>query len=94
MKMVESTVNEDIHSLVLPEGQLDLPASHKIKPRALVFKANEQDLNNIKELIETRFPRVEIIYITTGPANSLLRVTKSMPLETKDNQDQPFYSIE
>jgi hypothetical protein len=94
MKMVESTVHEDMHSIVSPEAKLDLVGSHKIKPRALVFKANEQDLNNIKEIIETHFPGVEIIYITTGPANCLLRVTKSVPTGPKDNQDEPFYSIE
>ena len=38
--------------------------------------------------METKFPAVEIIYITTGPAASILHVTKSMPSET-----QKFSSI-
>jgi hypothetical protein len=67
--------------------------SFKVKPRALIFKANEKDLNEIKDLIETQFPKVEIIYITTGPAESILRVTKSMPLETP-NPLAPFFSTE
>ncbi len=66
----------------------------KIKPRALIFKAHEKDFEKIKELIEMQFPEVEIIYVTTGPATSILHVTKSMPFETQNNQDQPLYTIE
>jgi hypothetical protein len=33
----------------------------KIKPRALIFEAQDKDLDKIKELIETQFPEVEII---------------------------------
>jgi hypothetical protein len=67
--------------------------SFKLKPRALIFKANEKDLNQIKDLITTQFPKVEIIYITTGPAESILRVTKSMPTEAP-NALGSFYSTE
>jgi hypothetical protein len=38
--------------------------SKKIKPRALIFKAQDKDLDKIRELIETQFPEVELIYIT------------------------------
>jgi hypothetical protein len=67
-----------------------VPCSKKIKPRALVFKAHDGDLHKIKELIETQFPHVEILYVTTGPANSFLRVTKSMPFELQDSSAQPY----
>ncbi len=85
----ESTQNSDVSQVV----SLDL-ASYKIKPRALILKANEKDLNKLKELIETQFPKVEIVYITTGPATSILRVTKSMPFETQNYPSQPLYTIE
>ena len=67
--------------------------SKKIKPRALIFKSNDKELHKIKELIETQFPEVEIIYVTTGPAASILRVTKSIPFERQDPSAQP-YTIE
>jgi hypothetical protein len=51
--------------------------SKKIKPRALIFEAQDKDLDKIKELIETQFPEVEIIYVTTGSVASILRVTKT-----------------
>jgi hypothetical protein len=68
--------------------------SKKIKPRALIFKAINKDFDKIKELIETQFPEVEIIYATTGPAASILRVTKSIPFETQDSSTQPLYTVE
>ena len=64
--------------------------SKKIKPRALIFKATDKDLDKIKELIETEFTKVEIIYVTTGSASSILRVTKSMPFETQNSSEQPL----
>ncbi len=66
----------------------------KIKPRALIFKANYKDFDKIKELIKTQFPEVEIIYATTGPASSILRVTKSIPFEKQDTSTQPLFTIE
>ena len=70
LKKIENNQTEEINS-------------NKIKPRALIFKANQKDLSQIKDIIETQFPKVEIIYITTGPAESILRVTKSMPQENE-----------
>jgi hypothetical protein len=72
----------------------EMACSKKIKPRAMIFKANDQDLQKIKELIETQFSKVEIIYITSGPTASILRVTKSIPLETQNSSEQPFYTVE
>ena len=65
-------------------------SSKKIKPRALIFKANYKDFDKITKLIETQFPEVEIIYATTGPAGSLLRVAKSIPFERQDSSAQPY----
>ena len=92
--MIESPLKEATqNSDILQALSLD-SASYKIKPRAIILKANEKDLNKIKELIETQFPKVEIVYITTGPATSILRVTKSMPFETQNYPAQPLYTIE
>ena len=77
----------------VPSG-LEVSGSKRIKPRALVFKAHDEDLHKIKELIETQFPDVEILYVTTGPAKSFLHVTKSMPFELQDPSGHTFYSIE
>jgi hypothetical protein len=93
--MVEATIKEVTQDVVITqEVSLNTEPSYKIKPRALIFKANEKDLDKIKELIETQFPKVEIVYITTGPATSFLHVTKSMPLETQNSSVQPLYTIE
>ena len=68
--------------------------SKKIKPRAIIFKANQKDFRKLKDSIETEFPEVEIIYVTTGPAKSILRVTKSIPFEMQNSSAQPYYTIE
>jgi hypothetical protein len=93
--MVESLLKENIQDIVISqEVHLDSEPSYKSKPRALIFKADQKDLDKIKELIKTQFPKVEIVYITTGPATSILRVTKSMPFETQNYLTQPIYTIE
>jgi hypothetical protein len=69
-------------------------SSQKIKPRALVFKANDKDVNKIKEIIENKFPEVKIIYLTTGPEASILHVSKSLPFEIQDTSTKPLYTIE
>jgi hypothetical protein len=68
--------------------------SNKIKPRAIVFKANDKDLDKLKELIDVQFPEVEIIYVTTGPASSILHVTKSIPNEPQSSSSELLYTIE
>ena len=68
--------------------------STKTKPRALIFKANNKDFKKIEELIKEQFPEVEILYLTTGPVASILRVTKSIPFEKQDSPEQPLYTIE
>jgi hypothetical protein len=93
--MVESTLKEETkNNIISQEVHLDIGTSYKIKPRALIFKANQKDLDKIKELIEIQFPEVKILYITTGPATSILHVTKSMPFETQNCPDQSLYTIE
>lgn len=93
--MVKSIIKEDTKiNIISQEVHLDIDASYKVKPRALIFKSSEKDLDKIKELIETQFPKVKILYITTGPASSILHVTKSMTLETQNYPDQPLYTIE
>ncbi len=64
------------------------------KPRALIFKATNRDFDKITELIKSEFPDVEILYITTGPVASILRVTKSLPFEMQNSPEQSLYTIE
>ena len=75
-------------------SDLKVSYSKRIKPRALVFKANDKDLHKIQELIKTQFPDVEILYVTTGHAKGFLHVTKSIPFELQDSSGNPFYSVE
>jgi hypothetical protein len=72
----------------------ETPCSKKMKPRAIIFKANKDDFCNIIELIKAQFPEVEIVYATTGPVASILRVTKSIPFEMQGTSEQPNYTIE
>ena len=65
-----------------------------IKPRALILKANNRDFDKITELIKSEFPEVKILYVTTGTVGSILRVTKSLPLEMQNSPEQSLYTIE
>jgi hypothetical protein len=65
-----------------------------IKPRALILKATNKDFDRVTELIKSEFPEVEILYITTGPVASVLRVTKSLPFEMQNASEQSLYTIE
>src|SRR5665647_3676723 len=66
----------------------------KIKPRAIIFKATDKDFCKINDLIKTQFPEVEVVYVTTGPVASFLRVYKSIPFEMQNSCEQPSYTIE
>jgi hypothetical protein len=68
--------------------------SRKIKPRAIILKANDKDFCKLTDSIESQFPDIEIIYVTTGPVASVLRVTKSIPFEMQNSSEQPNYTIE
>ena len=96
---VQSSFNEAPSLEVISKPQevpssSEIACSKKIKPRAIIFKADAKDLQKIKVLIETQFPKVEIIYVTSGPTASILRVTKSMPFETQDSSVQPLSTVE
>jgi hypothetical protein len=90
---VTTKVDDGITQEALEVSVSETFCSKKIKPRALIFKATDQDLNKIKKLIETQF-KVEIIYVTTGSAASILHVTKSMPFEKQNSPVQPLQTIE
>jgi len=93
---LEDTTKVEIMPIEPPEvpSSLETACSKRMKPRAIVLKANDKDLDRIKELIDVQFPEVEIIYITTGPAASILRVTKSMPTESRNSSSELLYTIE
>jgi len=65
-----------------------------IKPRALILKAANKDFDRITELVKSEFPDVEILYVTTGPVGSILRVTKSLPFEMQNSSEQSLYTVE
>jgi len=93
---LEKTTNAEvlaIESLEVPPT-LETTCSKKIKPRAIIFKSNNKDFDVIRKLIETQFSKVIILYVTTGPVASFLRVTKSIPFEIQNCSEQQNYTIE
>jgi len=56
----------------------------KLKPRALILKANQNDLEKIKDFIKT-LTEVKLVYVTSAQLNTALRVIK----EPNGNR-QPF----
>jgi hypothetical protein len=93
---LEKTAKVEVMSIESPRvpSTLETTCSKKIKPRAIIFKSNNQDFDMIKKLIETQFSKVEILYVTTGPVASVLRVTKSIPFEMQNSSEQLHYTIE
>jgi len=93
---LEKTDKAEVTSVVSSEviPTLEAPCLRKIKPRAIIFKANDKDFCKLKDSIKSQFPEVEIVYVTTGPVASILRVTKSIPFEMQNSSEQPNYTIE
>jgi hypothetical protein len=77
---------------VIPTSET--PCLKKMKPRAIIFKAYNDDFCNIIDLIKAQFPEVKVVYATTGPVASILRVTKSIRFEMQETSEQPNYTIE
>jgi hypothetical protein len=70
------------------EDYLKQQTSNKVKPRALILKAHDKDLEKLKKTIKNQFPDIEIVYFTTGTPASILRVIKSTPSETQKAAEQ------
>ena len=66
------------------EQQVTESTIKRLKPRALVFMADQNDLEKIKDFIKA-LVEVKLVYLTTAPANTALRVIK----ESRDKR-QPF----
>jgi hypothetical protein len=93
--LAESSINESSENGVLMQDvPLESGSNNKIRPRALIFKARDKEVSKIKKIIETDFPEVKILYITTGSPSSILRVIKSTPFEKQNSSAQPLYTIE
>jgi hypothetical protein len=93
---IEKTTKEDVLTIESSKVPLTSEATcfKKIKPRAIIFKACDKDFCKLNDLIKLQFPEVEIVYVTTGPAESFLRVSKSIPFEMQNSSEQPNYTIE
>jgi hypothetical protein len=93
---LEKTPKTEVIKVVLPEviPTLEKPCLRKIKPRAIIFKANDKDFCRLNDLVKSQFPDVEVVYVTTGPVASVLRVTKSIPFEMQNSSEQLNYTIE
>jgi len=91
-KTTKAEVMKIESSEVLPTS-ITTTCLRKIKPRAIIFKANDKDFNKLNDFIKTQFPEVEVVYVTTGPVASFLRVIKSIPFELQESSEQPNYTI-
>jgi 5S rRNA maturation endonuclease (ribonuclease M5) len=97
---MESSLKKAINAEVMKIESSEVPLTSevtclkKIKPRAIIFKANDKDFCRLNDLIKTQFPEVEVVYVTTGPVASFLRVTKSIPFEMQNSSARPNYTIE
>ncbi len=89
--LAEASINENSENGVLMHNvPFESGSNDRIRPRALIFKARDKELSKIKKIIETDFPEVKILYITTGPPLSILRVIKSTPLENQNSSVNYF----
>ena len=65
------------------EQQLTECFAQKLKNRAIILKANQKDLEKIKDFIGG-LSDVKLVYVTTAPSSTSLRVVK------EPNDKQPF----
>jgi hypothetical protein len=98
---IESSLGESTKAEVMKIGSSEVlptsittPCLRKIKPRAIIFKANDNDFSRLTDSIKLQFPDIEIVYVTTGPVASILRVTKTIPFEMQNSSEQPNYTVE
>lgn len=93
---LKKTIKADVMKIESSEVYLTSEAIclRKIKPRAIIFKACNEDFCKLNEIIKTQFPEVEVVYVTTGPVDSFLRVSKSIPFEMQNSSMQINYTIE
>jgi hypothetical protein len=97
IKISSEKINKaEVMTVVSPEvpPTLETPCLRKIKPRAIILRACDKDFCKLNDLIKLQFPEVEVVYVTTGPVDSFLRVSKSIPFEFQNSSEQPNYTIE
>ncbi len=76
----------------MTEGSLSIAVTclKKVKPRALILKADNHDFERINEIIKEQFPEVELLYVTTAPVGTFLHISKSLPYEMQDSSIRPY----
>jgi hypothetical protein len=74
------------------EQEVTEPTIKRLKPRALVLIADQKDLEKIKDFIETLI-EVKLVYLTTAPLNTSLRVVKE-PKDKHQPFEQALFTIE
>jgi hypothetical protein len=82
---IEPQIEEAASPSVVPQAK---------KPRAIIIKATNKDFQEINSFIKSNFPDVQVLYVTTGPAASILRVTKRAPFEVTNSSEGLLYSVE
>jgi hypothetical protein len=74
------------------EQQVVEPAIKRLKPIALVLMADQKDLEKIKDFIET-LVEVKLVYVTTAPSNTALRVVKE-PRDKRQILEQALFTLD
>jgi len=74
------------------EQQVTEPTIKRLKPRALVLMADQKDLDKIKDFIET-LVEVKLVYLTTAPLNTALRVIKE-PRDKRQPFEQALFTLD
>jgi hypothetical protein len=74
------------------EQQVTESTIKRLKPRALVLMANQKDLEKIKDFIGT-LVEVKLVYLTTAPSNTSLRVIKE-PKDKRQIFEQALFTLD
>jgi hypothetical protein len=74
------------------EQQIVEPTVKRLKPRALVLLADQKDFDKIKDFIET-LVEVKLVYLTTAPSNTSLRVIKE-PRDKRQPFEQALFTLD
>jgi hypothetical protein len=74
------------------EQQVTEPTIKRLKPRAMVLMADQEDLEKIKDFIET-LVKVKLVYVTSAPSNTSLRVVKE-PRDKRQPFEQALFTLD
>jgi hypothetical protein len=78
--------------MISMEQQVTEPTFKRLKPRAMVLMADQEDLAKILDFLKT-LNDVKLIYITSAPLHTSLRVVRE-PRENRQPFEQTLFTLE